>query len=163
MGGVGGLVRKHWLVVLLVLAGLYGYGFATTKLPAPATAPGAVPSRWRVVGLAAMPVSVVLAILLGVSALWSWWGGPNDRSTVIWAADGESFVVTVAPSDKSPRIGTRPGWAINYPQVGPYEVHCVYRDGSDTTACASGPMAYQYVQNLSGSELKVAGRYVRPF
>ncbi|OGM93797.1 hypothetical protein A2935_02675 [Candidatus Wolfebacteria bacterium RIFCSPLOWO2_01_FULL_47_17b] len=76
-------------------------------------------------------------------------------------------VLLMPANGDSPRVRTKPGYAIDYTGSG-FTIHCVYRDGSEgivgdqTCPCRDGPMRESYVRDTTGKANTATYVFIRP-
>ncbi len=144
---MGSWGREHWFPILI----LWGVLAALIAL----NATGATMKMLQKV------VAGVMLLLFVVAPVVAWIAkdGGNEQKL-------EPVLLMPANGD-SPRIRTKPGYAIDYTGSG-FTIHCVYRDGSEGVVgdrahpCKDGPMLYQYVRDTTGKTNTATYAFVRP-
>ena len=69
-------------------------------------------------------------------------------------------VLLMTPFGDSPRVQVPVGYAVHIDGDG-FELHCVYDNGVDSTACPDGPIEYAYVTDTKGDDNRVQYEFVR--
>lgn len=140
--------KDYWLWILLILAVPFFALFAVTK-------PWTKALQGFLVAVAVM-FFVVVPMLARMK-------GDEEPSP---PQDAKPMLSMPANGD-SPRIRTRPGYAVDYSGSG-FSIHCIYRDGSEgivgdpVKPCGDGPMLEQYVRDTTGKANIATYKFVRP-
>ena len=145
LASVGSWSRNHWLWILV------SWGIIATLIAINAGKVAKI--------LQTILATIVFLLFIGFPIIG--WGvansGSHGQQRLV-----ENQVLSMPANGDSPRVYTRPGYAISYIGSG-FSLHCVYRDGSELVdKCKNGPMLYQYVHDTTGKPNSVTYEFVKP-